>query len=93
MACIQQHQFCSAKEAFVQKKYKSALKSEHEQMNIQLLGLVINPLHPCVGASPDGIHKCDCHEDVLLEIKYPFVHRYKTIDVIIATDKDGKFII
>ena len=62
-------------------------------MNIQLLGLVITPLHPCVGASPDGIHKYACHGDVLLEIKCPFVHRYKALDQIIAADKDGKFII
>ena len=49
---------------YLEKNIKSALKSEHQQMKIQLSGLVINPLHPCVGASPDGIHKCACHGDV-----------------------------
>ena len=59
----------STQEAFVWKKYESALKSEHEQMDIQLSGLVIHPLHPCVGASSNGICKCACHGNVLLEIK------------------------
>ena len=80
-------------ESICLEKYESALKSMHEQMNIQLLGLAINPLHTHVGASSGGIHKCACHGDVLLKIKCPFVHRYKTIDEITAADKDGKFII
>ena len=74
-------------------KYESALKSEQEQMNIQLSGLDINPHHPCVGASPDGICKCACHGDALLKIEWLFLHRYKIIDKIIAADKDRKFII
>ena len=62
---LQQHQSCfvkaactwgSTQEAFVWKKYESTLKSEHKQMNIQFSGLIINPLHLCVGSSPYGIH-------------------------------------
>ena len=63
-------------------------------MNIQLSGLVINPLYPFVGASPKGNHKCACHGDVFFfEKQMPICAQIKTNDEIIAADKDGKFII
>ena len=34
-------------------------------------GLVVNPLYPYLGATPDGLIKCQCYEDGLIEIKCP----------------------
>lgn len=47
------------------------MESHHTSLSIRKGGLVINPKYPWLGASPDGILTCDCHEMGLLEVKAP----------------------
>ena len=49
--------------------YKSSVQSHHKNFKISPSGLVINPLYPHLGASPDGIICCDCCGKSVLEIK------------------------
>ena len=48
------------------------MSSSHASFKCDLAGLVINPLYPFLGASPDGFTECDCCGKGLLEIKCPF---------------------
>ena len=51
--------------------YISAMSS-HTNFECIPVGLVINPLFPYLGASPDGLIKCECcHGSGLIEIKCP----------------------
>ena len=52
--------------------YKSSIQSHHKNFKISPSGLVINPLYPHLGASPDGIICCDCCGKGVLEIKCPY---------------------
>ena len=48
---------------------------------VGLCGLVVNPLLPWLGASPDGIVHDPLKAPVgLLEIKYPYTHRLSTVE-------------
>ena len=49
-------------------------------------GLIINPLWPYIGASPDGIVECNCCSKCVLEIKCPYSHRNETIKSAVAND-------
>ena len=44
----------------------------HQQFKCTDAGLVINPLFPHLGASPDGFTKCKCCGKGILELKCPF---------------------
>ena len=46
--------------------------SSHQNFTCKKAGLVINPLYPHLGASPDGFISCICCGDGLVEIKCPF---------------------
>ena len=48
------------------------------QNHVHDCGLIVNPLFPCLGASPDG-KVCDNGETGLLEVKCPFSARNMTI--------------
>lgn len=52
--------------------YMEKNKNEHLHFSIKNTGLVINPIFPYLGASPDGIINCDCCGKGCLEIKCPF---------------------
>ena len=54
------------------KKYINIMSSKHNNFVCTLSGLWINPLYPHLGASPDGITRCDCCGEGILEIKCPF---------------------
>ena len=43
-------------------------------------GLVLNPKWPHLGASPDGLVQCDCCGKWVVEIKYPYCHRFDTVE-------------
>ena len=49
-------------------------RSDHENTSVSQTGLNVNAEFPHLGARPDGIVSCSCHEKALLEIKYP--HTY-----------------
>ena len=60
--------------------YKSV--GQHENLQVQKSGLVINKSYAHLGASPDGIVTCDCCNERLLEIKCPYTHMNDSIDKI-----------
>ena len=49
--------------------------------------MYINPKWPFIGASPDGIVKCDCCAEGVVEIKCPYKHRESTIEYAAVNDK------
>ena len=59
-------------ETTAQEEYIVTMSSSHASFKCDLAGLVINPLYPFLGASPDGFTECDCCGKGLLEIKCPF---------------------
>ena len=48
------------------------MKESHQQFEYTAAGLVINPLYPHLGASPDGYTECECCGKGIIEIKCPF---------------------
>ena len=60
--------------------YFRANKEKHSDFSIAESGLVINPMWPHIGASPDGIISCTCHGVGVLEIKCPYCHRGTDIE-------------
>ena len=56
--------------------YFNAVKNKHENFKVKTTGLHIHIDTPHLGASPDGIISCDCHEEGLLEIKCPYNYRH-----------------
>ena len=57
------------------------LKPSHVNFSVETKGLVINPSYPFIGASPDGIVKCDCCGERILEIKCPYKMKDKDLKV------------
>ena len=56
--------------------YKSLLSNCHTNVTINQAGLVVPANEPFLGASPDGIVTCSCHdEEWLVEIKCPYKYR------------------
>lgn len=53
-------------------QYGEEMSSSHESFSCKPSGLVVNPLYPHLGASPDGIISCNCCGTGLLEIKCPY---------------------
>lgn len=47
------------------------MESHQTNLTVKKGGLVINPQYPWLGASPDGITPCGCHEMGMLEVKAP----------------------
>ena len=58
-------------EDYVVKKYTKIMESYHTNLTVSKGGLVITPKYPWLGASPDGILTCDCHDVGVLEVKAP----------------------
>ena len=56
----------TARQEYIQKM------SSHESLKYIAVGLVVNPLYPHLGASPDGIVHCSCCGKGLIEIKCPY---------------------
>ena len=53
-------------------QYSQEMSISHESFCCKPSGLVVNPLYPHLGASPDGIISCSCCGTGLLEIKCPY---------------------
>ena len=60
---------------------------KHNGFDVKDSGLVINHTWAYIGASPDGIVKCNCCTNGIVEIKCPFCHRNDTILDSAAQDK------
>lgn len=65
-------------------KYTAELEKRHKNFSITENGLIINPDFPFIGATPDGLTKCDCCDNGVVEIKCPYVNRDKTITEMIS---------
>lgn len=48
---------------------------KHVDFSVQPAGLFINPLHPHLGASPDGMISCECCGNGVLEIKCTYKYK------------------
>ena len=48
------------------------MKKKHANLTIEEPGLMLSEEHGWLGASPDGIRKCACCPNALLEIKCPY---------------------
>ena len=59
------------KEDTARQAYTEEMMSSHQDFSCTKAGLVINPLYPHLGASPDGFVRCCCCGDGLVEIKCP----------------------
>ena len=53
------------------------LAGKHENVQIRKSGLRLHKKYDFIGASADGVGRCDCHGDFLIEIKCPFKHKQK----------------
>lgn len=70
-------------------RYELEIKKGHVNFSVTRNGLYINPSYPHLGAPPDGITKCDCCGEGLVEIKCSYSGKDKglsNVDYI----KDGK---
>ena len=59
----------------VREQYFGQIKDDHTELSCTLSGLCVNPKYPHLGATPDGIVKCDCCGNGLIEIKCPYKHK------------------
>lgn len=59
-------------EDVARQEYIKEMTASHQKYQCTLAGLVVNPLYPHLGASPDGFTQCQCCGQGLLEIKCPY---------------------
>jgi len=60
-------------EDVARQNYINEMSSSHTNFKCVNAGLIVNPLCPHVGVSPDGLVQCDCCPGKgLIEIKCPF---------------------
>lgn len=69
-------------ESEAMKAYEERMVCQHVNFHVEKCGLMINPTMPHLGASPDGISKCDCCGTGLIEIKCPYKGKEKPINEI-----------
>ncbi|KAK5895529.1 hypothetical protein CgunFtcFv8_009216 [Champsocephalus gunnari] len=65
-----------------------AMQDHHEDINVAASGLILNPELPWIGASPDGVVTCACHEPGILEMKCPFSAKDRSL---LECTKDSRF--
>ena len=51
--------------------YFARQKKQHVNLSVRETGFHVRVDYPFLGASPDGIVSCDCHDQKLLKIKCP----------------------
>lgn len=67
--------------------YTSTMACSHTNLKLEWCGLVVNPKHPHLGASRDGLTSCDCCGNGLLKVKCPF--KYKDTDSKLVHEEPG----
>lgn len=67
------------KEEGARKMYIDAQSSRHVNFQCRKSGLHLSPTHPWLGASPDGVVRCECCGEGVLEVKCPYSGRDCTI--------------
>ncbi|XP_062582511.1 uncharacterized protein LOC134244264 [Saccostrea cucullata] len=68
-------QYGIEKEAIARTQYVDKMFNLHTSFLCEETGLHLNPQFPYLGASPDGLVKCKCCQQGVLEIKCPFSMR------------------
>ena len=77
--CTQATKWGCEHEKVARKDYVEKQAKKHKNFQVRDSGFVIDPNHPHLGASPDGIITCDwCNGYGVLEIKCPFSCRSKS---------------
>ena len=71
------------------KEYVYEMRRNHVKFSITESGLVLDPLYPFLGASPDGLVSCDCCGKGVLEIKCSYPCKQK--DLVKAVEEDSRF--
>ena len=66
-------------ESTARREYMYIMQKDHTLFEITECGLVIDPLFPFLGATPDGLVTCACCGNGTLEIKCPFSCRKKEL--------------
>ena len=84
-----------ANEPIARNIYYKKYKSKHKDFTVREGGLFIIPINPILGASPDGLVNCSCHDPGILEIKCPWSARDLSIKEFTETKnsfllKDGE---
>ena len=62
-------------EHIAREQYLEQMKDKHTGLLCTSSGLRVNPKYPHLGATPDGVVKCDCCGDGIIEIKCPYKHQ------------------
>ena len=68
-------------------QYTEEMPTCHQNFCCEPCGLVVNPLYPHLGASPDGNVSCTCCGTGLLEIKCPYTGRNSHPDTLRSVNK------
>ena len=66
------------------KLFYSVEACKHQDFKLQSCGLYVDRTHPYIGASPDGIMYCKCHQKSVIEIKCPYNIKDETIQAGVA---------
>ena len=77
-------------EDVARKEYIFDMKKKHLQFDIKDSGLVLDPLYPFMGATPDRLINCGCCGNGVVEIKCPYSCRQK--DMMEASEESSFFI-
>ncbi len=80
------------------KAYMAQMAKEHPGFCVCKSGLVVHPSYPHMGASPDGLIRCECCGPGVLEVKCPFLCKDKSFmeaigESFFLEQTNGKFIL
>ena len=65
-------------EALAKADYSRLAETKHQLFELDEAGLFIHPNYPHLGASPDGLVRCACCGDGIIEVKCPYSIRDRT---------------
>ena len=71
------------------KEYVAIMKEMHVDFEVNKTGLIVDPMYPFMGASPDGLVSCTCCGRGVLEVKCPFSSKDKELHSV--TNKNSNF--
>ena len=78
-------------EDIAQKEYAQRMSKVHTNFEIANTGLIIEPLYPFMGASPDAVISCTCCGRGVLEMKCPFTCKDK--DFLSVANNNSNFFV